>query len=274
MSRILIAHSPDSDDAFMFYALITGKVGCEQLEFEQILADIETLNQKALKGEYEVSAVSIHAYPYIADKYVLMNSGASMGYNYGPIVVSKEPMESLKGKKVAVPGKLTSAFLELKLYEEEFTPIFINFDRIIDAVDNEKVDAGLIIHEGQLTYRSKKLYKVVDLGEWWYEETGLPLPLGGNVIRKDIGKELMEKIALCVKKSILYAQSHEDEALEYAMKFGRGLRNQEAKKFVRMYVNEFTVDYGEKGREAVRLLLERGYERGLIPVKVEPEFIG
>lgn len=274
MTRIIVAHSPDSDDAFMFYALAEKKFDTGRLEFEHILGDIETLNQKALEGKYEVSAVSVHAYPYIAEKYALLTCGASMGYNYGPIVVSTRPLESLKKRKIGIPGKLTSAYLALKLYEDSFTPVVMDFDKILDAVNKNEVDAGLLIHEGQLTYKESNLHKIVDLGEWWYRETRLPLPLGANVIRKDLGWETMVEVASYIKKSILYALENEDEALDYALKFGRGLNREDARKFIKMYVNNLTVDCGIEGRKAIQLLLEKGYERGIITKKVEPEFVG
>ncbi len=273
MEKIVVAHSPDSDDAFMFYALAKGKIDTRGYKFEHVLSDIETLNQKALEGVYEVSAISIHAYPYVADKYALLRSGASMGYKYGPVVVSKSPIESVKGKRVAVPGKLTSAYLELMLYESDFTPVFMNFDDIIGAVEKGEIDAGLVIHEGQLTYEESHLHKVVDLGEWWYDETKLPLPLGGNVIRKDLGERSMREVSEHIKKAIIYSLEHEDEALDYALEFGRGLDREDARKFVKMYVNELTVDYGEDGQRAIELLLDRGYEEGILKEKVRVEFV-
>jgi 1,4-dihydroxy-6-naphthoate synthase len=273
MTKITVAHSPDSDDAFMFYPLAKGKIDTGDYEFDHVLSDIETLNHKALEGVYEVSAISIHAYPYVADKYALLRSGASMGYKYGPILLSKSPIESIKGKKIGVPGKLTSAYLELKLYEEEFTPVFMNFDEITNAVEREEIDAGLIIHEGQLTYEKEHLHKVVDLGEWWYDETGLPLPLGGNAIRKDLGEKAMKEVSEHLKNSIVYSLEHEDEALDYALEFGRGLSREDARKFVKMYVNELTVDLGEEGMKATELLLDMGHEKGIIKNKVKIEFV-
>ena len=272
MTGIIVAHSPDSDDAFMFYALAEGKIDTGRYKFGHVLSDIETLNQKALEGVYDVSAISIHAYPYVADRYALLRSGASMGYKYGPVLVSKSPIESIKGKRVAVPGKLTSAYLELQLFEEDFTPVFMNFDDIINAVEKGEIEAGLIIHEGQLTYEEKHLHKVVDLGEWWYEETGLPLPLGGNVIRKDLGDKMRE-VAEYIKKGIIYSLEHEDEALDYAMRFGGDLDRERIRKFVKMYVNEFTVDYGGEGERAIELLLDMGYEKGIIKKKARIEFV-
>ena len=255
MTRVTVAHSPDSDDAFMFYPLAEGKIDTGNYKFEHVLSDIETLNQRALEGVYEVSAISIHAYPYVADRYALLRSGASMGYKYGPVVVSKSPIESIKGKRVAVPGKLTSAYLELRLFEEDFTPVFMKFDDIINAVEKGEIEAGLVIHEGQLTYEEKHLHKVVDLGEWWYEETGLPLPLGGNVIRKDLGEKSMREVSEHIKKGIIYSLEHEDEALDYALEFGEGLDREGTRKFVKMYVNELTVDYVEEGQIAIEINL-------------------
>ncbi|WP_456474482.1 MqnA/MqnD/SBP family protein [Candidatus Pyrohabitans sp.] len=271
--RIVVAHSPDPDDAFMFYALATRRIESE-FEFVDVMADIETLNRRAMLGEYEVTAISIHAYPYLAERYALLNCGASMGDNYGPVVVARGELESLEGRRIAVPGKLTSAYLALKLYEKNFSPVEVPFDRIPEVVARGDVDAGLLIHEGQLTYTELGLAKVVDLGEWWHRETSLPLPLGGNAIRRDLGEEVMLKVASYLKESIRYAMEHEEEALEYALQFGRGLDMEKNRRFVRMYVNEYTLDYGEDGRRAVRLLLKKGYEKGILKKYVEPEFIG
>lgn len=270
---IRIAHSPDADDAFMFYALAKEKIQDERFVFEHILSDIETLNQKALQGFYEVTAISYHAYPYVQDKYVLMTCGGSIGENYGPVVVSREPLDakSLKGKKIAVPGKLTTARLVLKIFESEYDEVFMNFDEIMQAVKNGDVDAGLIIHEGQLTFDKEGLYSVVDLGRWWQEETGLPLPLGGNVIRRDIGEKV--DITSLIKQSIVYSIKHEDEALDYALGFGRGLDREDARRFVRMYVNERTIHLGEDGKKAAQLLLDRGYEAGVLPQRIELDWI-
>lgn len=262
---IRIAHSPDADDAFMFYALAKGIIVDERFEFEHILSDIETLNQKALDGVYEVSAISYHAYPYVADKYVLMTCGGSIGDNYGPIVVSREPVKDLKGKTVAVPGRLTTARLALLIYESNIKEVFMNFDVILSAVKSGDVDAGLIIHEGQLTYMQEGLELVVDLGKWWRDETGLPLPLGGNVVRRDIPEKM--DIAKLVYDSIKYAIEHEDEALDYALSFGRGLDREEARKFVRMYVNERTLHIGEDGMKAAQKLLDEAYRKGVIDKK-------
>jgi len=274
--KIRVAHSPDSDDAFMFYAINTKKIDTKGYEFIDILSDIETLNKEALKGTYEVSAISIHAFPYVADRYALLSSGASMGDNYGPMVVAKEefPVNELKNKKIAVPGTLTSAFLALKLFEPDINYIVIPFDQIIDAVKEGKVDAGLIIHEGQLTYQDEGLKCIVDLGKWWYEKTGgLPLPLGGNVIRKDLAIEAMKEISEILRESIKYSLAHRDEAVEYALKYARGMAKDKADKFIGMYVNDLTVDYGERGKKAIELFLKEAYEKKLVPILPEITFI-
>ncbi|MCS4541635.1 MAG: ABC transporter substrate-binding protein [Euryarchaeota archaeon] len=271
--KIRVAHSPDADDAFMFYALAEGKIDTNGIEFEHVLSDIQTLNQRAISGEYEVSAISIHAYPYVAVRYALMSCGGSVGYKYGPIVVSKRPLKTLKGKVIAIPGMLTTAYLILKLFEKNFTPKVIPFDQIIDEVSKGNVEAGLVIHEGQLFYADKKLYKFIDLGEWWYEETKLPLPLGGNIVRRDLGKETMEKVSRYVRESIKYSLEHREEALNYAIQFARGLGKEKASKFVSMYVNKFTIDYGKEGRKAISILLSKGYEEGIITNKVEVDFV-
>lgn len=275
MKEITVAHSPDSDDAFMFYALVNNKIDTGNLKFVNILGDIETLNRKAFDGIYDVTAISFHAYAYISDKYVLMPCGASMGIGYGPILVAKKefPPTHLKNFTVGVPGTLTSAFLILKIFEPDVKYKVIQFDKIIDAVLNGEVDAGLLIHEGQLTYSKSKLVKIIDFGQWWYEQTGLPLPLGGNVVKKELGVQLMKDISRCLYDSIKYALEHKEEALEYALRFARDMDNELADKFVGMYVNELTLDYGEDGRRAVQLFLDIGFERKLIPKKVEVEFI-
>ncbi|MGC9005986.1 MAG: MqnA/MqnD/SBP family protein [Sulfurihydrogenibium sp.] len=273
---VRIAHSPDSDDAFMFYAINQKKIDTKGYEFVDILSDIETLNKEALKGTYEVSAISIHAFPYVADKYALLSSGASMGDNYGPMVVSKEPFDvkELKNKKIAVPGTLTSAFLALRLFEPEVNYVVIPFDKIIEEVKAGNVDAGLIIHEGQLTYKDEGLTCIVDLGKWWYEKTGgLPLPLGGNVIRKDLGYTVMKEISEILRESIKYSLAHREEAVEYALKYARGMDKNKADKFIGMYVNDLTIDYGERGKKAIQLFLKEAYERGFIPVLPEITFV-
>ncbi|GAB6072855.1 ABC transporter substrate-binding protein [Venenivibrio stagnispumantis] len=276
--KIHIAHSPDSDDAFMFYAINTKKIDTKGYEFIDVLSDIETLNKEALKGRYEVSAISIHAFPLVADKYALLSSGASMGDNYGPIVVSKEDIkpEDLINKKIAVPGLLTSAFLALSLFlgTKDFNYEVMPFDKIIDAVKEGKVDAGLIIHEGQLTYKDEGLKEVIDLGKWWYEKTdGLPLPLGGNVIRKDLGEKVMKEISEILKESIKYSLTHREEAVDYALKFARGMNKEKADKFIGMYVNDLTVDYGERGKKAIEIFLKEAYEKGLIENLPKIEFV-
>ncbi len=273
--RITVAHSPDSDDAFMFYALARGKIRDPELEFNHVLEDIQSLNQRALRGEYEVTAVSFHAYAYLADRYALLPHGASMGDGYGPMVVTREACrpDELRGKRIAVPGTLTTAALTLRLWDPDLQHVVIPFDQIMDAVTAGTVDAGLIIHEGQVTYGTLGFHKVVDLGEWWLRETGLPLPLGGNVIRKDLGQTLMRRLSHLLRESIRYALAHREEALDYAMQFGRNMDRRLADRFVGMYVNDLTLDYGERGRAAVRRLLALGHERGIIPHRVEVEFV-
>ncbi|MFN7064896.1 MAG: menaquinone biosynthesis family protein [Aquificaceae bacterium] len=266
--KIRIAHSPDSDDAFMFYALTTGKIDTEGLQIEHVLADIETLNREALRGTYEVSAISLHAYPYVADKYLVLPSGGSVGEGYGPIVVSREGIDSLKGKKIGIPGRLTTAYLVLKLYEQDFKEVVMPFDRIMDEVEKGVVDAGLVIHEGQLSYLDRGFEKIVDLGSWWQEKRGLPLPLGCNVVRKDLGGQVIRKIERLMRESIKYALENEYEALEFAREYARDIKEDRDKiyRFVSMYVNHRTLDYGEDGRKAIRLLLQLGIERGIINV--------
>src|SRR5437867_16424 len=272
---IHVAHSPDSDDAFMFYALATRKIDTGDLNYIHLLNDIETLNRKAIEGEFEVSAVSFHAYAYMADKYALLSCGASMGRNYGPIVVSGKPMrpESLPEKTVAIPGALTTAFLALRLFAPAVQFHVVPFDKILDQVHMGKFDAGLLIHEGQLTYREKGLYKVLDLGEWWLERTGLPLPLGGNVIKRDLGEKVMKQVAQDIRKSIQYGLAHREAARAYALQFARGVDPQRVDRFIGMYVNELTLDYGAEGQEAVRRLLDEAYSKNLIPKPVAVEFI-
>ena len=272
---IHVAHSPDSDDAFMFYALAEGKVDTEGLAYVHELQDIETLNQRAMRGELEVSAVSIHAYAYIADRYALLPHGSSMGDRYGPRLVARHPMSraEVRGRRIAIPGPLTTAYLALRLYEPDFEPVPMAFDRIEEAVAGGEVELGLLIHEGQLTYGEQGLHLVADMGEWWFGETGLPLPLGGNVIRRDLGPELTRKISRHLRTSIAHSLEHREHALDHAMRFARGLDRAKADTFVGMYVNDWTLDYGPRGREAVRLLLQRGVEAGVIPRAVEVEFV-
>ena len=272
---IRVSHSPDSDDAFMFYALAEGKVDTQGITYVHELQDIETLNQRALRGELDVTAVSIHAYAYLADRYVLLPHGASMGDRYGPRLVARQPAsrQDIRGKRVAIPGLLTSAYLALRLFEPEFEAVPTPFDQIEDAVANGHVDLGLIIHEGQLTYREMGLHLVMDLGEWWFEVTGLPLPLGGNVVKKSLGGDLIRSISRHLRDSIEYSLGHREQALDHAMKYARGLDRPEADAFVGMYVNQWTLDYGERGREAVRTFLDRGAAAGVIPNKVAVEFV-
>ncbi|MHB1861858.1 MAG: menaquinone biosynthesis family protein [Gemmatimonadaceae bacterium] len=276
MTRTIhVAHSPDSDDAFMFYALAEGKIDTEGLTYVHELQDIESLNQRALRAELEVTAVSIHAYAYLSDRYALLPHGASIGDRYGPRLVARTPMtrDDLRGKRIAIPGFKTTAYLALRLYQPEFEPVAIPFDQIEDAVLDGRAEVGLLIHEGQLTFGDRGLHLVQDLGEWWYQETGLPLPLGGNVVRKDLGTALIRQVSRHLKASIAYALDHRDGALDHAMKYARGLERSKADTFVGMYVNDWTLDYGDRGRQAVRLLLERGVESGIIPAPVQVEFV-
>ena len=273
--RIHVAHSPDSDDAFMFYALADGRIDTEGLEYVHELQDIETLNQRAMRGELEVTAVSIHAYAYLSDRYALLPHGASMGDRYGPRLVGRAPATrtDVRGKRIAIPGPLTSAYLALRLYEPDFQPVPTPFDEIEDRVADGEVDLGLLIHEGQLTFAERGLHLIVDLGEWWFGETGLPLPLGGNVVRKDLGTELTRKISKHLRASIAYGLQHRSMALDHAMQYARGLDRSKADTFVGMYVNDWTLDYGERGRAAVRLFLERGVAEGFISRPVTVEFV-
>ena len=272
--HISIAHSPDSDDAFMFYGLASGGVPTGGFEVEHVLSDIESLNRAAFEGRYEVTAVSFHAYAHLTNRYVLLPHGASMGDRYGPVVVArKDGPSSVAGTKIAVPGTLTTAFLALRLYEPTVEYEVMPFDRIQEAVQAGEAQAGLLIHEGQLTYADDGLKKLVDLGEWWAERTGgLPLPLGGNVIRRDLGPDNIGRISKLLHDSIAYGLGHRAEALEYAMRFGRGLDRAKADRFVGMYVNQLTLEYGERGRSAVKLLLGEAYQRGLIAEKPVVEF--
>jgi 1,4-dihydroxy-6-naphthoate synthase len=272
--RITVAHSPDSDDAFMFYGLASGAVDTGGVEVEQVLSDIETLNRAAFEGKYEVTAVSFHAYAHLADTYALLPHGASMGDNYGPIVVAKDPsVNGVKGRKIAIPGTLTTAYLTLRIYEPDFEYVIVPFDQIEAFVADGKADAGLLIHEGQLTYAENGLRKIVDLGEWWSARTGgLPLPLGGNIIRRDLGPDMIRKISTLLHDSIAYALSHRQEAVEYAQQFGRGLDKDRTDTFVGMYVNDLTLGYGERGRQGVERLMQEAFEKGLIPKRVPVEF--
>ena len=274
--EITIAHSPDSDDAFMFYGLATNKVRVPGLRFTHALCDIETLNRKAMEGIYDVTAISFHAYPYIQENYALLSSGGSVGEGYGPMIVALRPLtqSEVKRKRIAVPGTLTTAYLLLQLFAPEVETEVVPFDQIIPQVLEGKQEAGLIIHEGQLSYSKSGLQRVVDLGRWWQEVTGLPLPLGGNAIRRSLGPELMASIATALRDSIQYALDHREEALAYAMQFARDLDPQLADKFVGMYVNQRTLDYGPDGREAVHRLLDMGHKAGVIPHPARVEFVG
>ncbi len=273
--EIRVAHSPDSDDAFMFYALAEERLRTGTYRFSHTLQDIESLNRKALQGEYEITAISFHAYVYIADKYILLPCGASMGDRYGPMVVARAALkqDELRGKKIAIPGTMTTAYLTLKLHQPDFDAVVVPFDQIMSAVRDGAADAGLLIHEGQLTYSNYQLHKIVDLGEWWHQNTGLPLPLGGNVVRRDLGIENIREIAQLLRASIQYALDHRDEALEYAMKYARDLDKKTADRFVGMYVNERTLSYGPDGQRAVQVLFDRAYEAGLIPKRITAEFV-
>lgn len=275
VAEIVCAHSPDSDDAYMFYALATGKVRSQLVEFRHLLGDIQTLNQKAREGEYELTAVSYHAYPYIADKYALMASGSSVGDGYGPMVVALMPMpvSELKGKRIAVPGKLTTAYLTLRLMQPDFEAVVVPFDQILDAVRHRQADAGLVIHEAQLTHIRGGFHTVVDLGRWWKEKYGLPLPLGANVLRRGLSNEVVRECCRMMRDSIQYALDHREEALAYAMQFARDLEVAQAEKFVGMYVNHFTVDCGDLVPQAAQKLLDLGHEAGLIPHRVSLEFV-
>ena len=273
--QIHVAHSPDSDDAFMFYALANGLIDTEGLEYVHELQDIETLNQRAMRAELEVTAVSIHAYAYLSDRYALLPHGASMGDRYGPRLVGRSPgsRADVKGKRVAIPGPLTSAYLALKLYEPDFLPVPTPFDQIEDRVVDGDVDLGLLIHEGQLTFAERGLHLLADMGEWWFSDTGLPLPLGGNVVRKDLGVDLTKKISRHLRASIAYGLQHRKHALDHAMQYARGLDRAKADTFVGMYVNDWTLDYGERGRQAVKLFLDRGVSSGMITRPVNVEFV-
>ena len=277
MEQIRIGHSPDSDDAFMFYALAKKLIPTNGFEVVHVIEDIESLNKRALNSELEVTAISIHAYAYVSQDYALMPCGASIGDRYGPIVVSTSPIDlhDLSGKRIAIPGEMTTAYLTLQLFEPDFIPEVVPFDQILDHVKQGKSDAGLIIHEGQLTYQSQGFNKIIDLGEWWHQETDLPLPLGANVIRRDLGSETIRKITALLKQSIQYSLSHRQEGLEYAMVYARDMESDStlADRFVGMYVNDYTLDYGQRGRAGVHELLSRGYQSGIIKSPVEIDFV-
>lgn len=272
---ISCAHSPDADDAFMFYALATRRLRSPKVRFQHILEDIQSLNEKALRGEYELTALSYHAYPFVADKYVLLRSGSSVGDGYGPLIVSGARLqpEELKNARVAVPGKLTTAFLVLKIFEPSVEVVEVPFDQIIEKVRSREVEAGVVIHEGQLTYAKAGVYKVLDLGAWWKERFGLPLPLGANAIRRDLPPEVIQECARLIRQSIEYALKNREEALRYAMQFARDLENELADQFVGMYVNHYTVELDEKAMEAAQRLIDMGFELGLIPQRTRLEFV-
>jgi 1,4-dihydroxy-6-naphthoate synthase len=273
--KITIAHSPDSDDAFMFYGLARGGVPTGGLEITHVLTDIETLNRHAQEGRHEVTAISFHAYPYVADRYALMPCGGSIGDGYGPLLVAREPMDAgaIAGKTVAVPGTLTSAWLALRLFAPDVATRVVPFDRILDEVREGRADVGLVIHEGQLTYGGQGLFKVLDLGEWWKGETGLPLPLGGNAVRRDLGPETMARLTRLVRETVRHSLAHRAEALEYAMTFARGMDPKVADRFVGMWVNDMTVEMGERGKRAVQTFLDRGFEKGLVPRRTVVDFV-
>lgn len=272
---ITVAHSPDSDDAFMFYGLATNKLETDGIKFEHTLKDIQSLNEDAKNGVFDVTAISFHAYAYVADKYALLPHGASIGDKYGPIVVAKEPRraDEIGDMKIAIPGELTSAFLALRLFNSKFEYKVYPFDQIIDAVQKGEVDGGLLIHEGQLFYKELGFDKVLDLGEWWHEKTGLPLPMGGNAIKRELGQDLMKQVSRHLHRSIMYSIENREDALQYAMQFARDMAPEVADRFVAMWVNDLTLDYGDRGKEGVRRLLDEGWKAGIIPHKVEVEFV-
>ena len=273
--KLSLAHSPDSDDAFMFYGLARGKVDTGGLEIEHVLGDIESLNRAAGEGRHEVTAISFHAYPYVAERYALMPCGGSIGDGYGPLVVGREGIarEEIGDRLVAVPGTLTTAYLALKLFAPDARTRVVPFDRVLEEVSEGRADLGLVIHEGQLTYGGSGLHKVLDLGAWWKDETGLPLPLGGNAVRRDLGPEMMARLTRLVRETVRYSLDHRREALEYAMGFARGMAPGIADRFVGMWVNEMTLDCGERGRRAIQTLLDRGHQAGIIPDRVEADFV-
>src|SRR5688572_11002070 len=275
LREIVCAHSPDSDDAFMFYGLATRKIRSRLVNFRHVLSDIETLNQKAREGVYELTAISYHAYPYVAEKYALMASGSSIGDNYGPMIVANASIEpaGLKGKRIAIPGKLTTAYLAFKLYQPDFEAVVVPFDKIIEAVEEKSVDAGLVIHEAQLTYAKGGFHKIVDLGVWWKQKYNLPLPLGANALLRSLPDDVKSECSRMMRESIQYALDNRQQALQYAMEFARDMEPALADKFVGMYVNHYTVDCGEDVPKAAQLLLDLGYEAGIIPHKIKVEFV-
>ena len=273
--RLSLAHSPDSDDAFMFYGLASGNVPSPGLEIEHVLSDIETMNRRAMEGTHEITAISFHAYPHVADKYRLMPCGGSIGDGYGPLVVAREPLapQDIVRHEVAVPGTLTTAYLALRLFAPSVRTRVVPFDQILEEVRSGRAGAGLVIHEGQLTFSGQGLHKVLDLGEWWKRETALPLPLGGNAVRRTLGPELMRTLTRLVRETVRYSLDHREEALRHAMSFARGMERGVADRFVGMWVNEMTLDCGERGRRAVQTLLDRGHEAGVIPRRVRADFV-
>jgi len=273
--KISLAHSPDSDDAFMFYGLASGHVPSDGLEIEHVLSDIETLNRRAIEGRHEITAISFHAYPYVAERYRLMPCGGSIGDGYGPLVVAPQPLrrEEIAGRVVAVPGTLTTAYLALKLFAPGVQTVVVPFDEVFDAVRSGRADLALVIHEGQLTFAGAGFHKVLDLGAWWKDETGLPLPLGGNAVRRDLDPALARRLTSLVRETVRYSLAHREAALEYAMKFARGMETGIADRFVGMWVNEMTIDCGERGRRAVQELLDRGAAAGVIPQRVIADFV-
>jgi len=273
--KVSLAHSPDSDDAFMFYGLARGKVATDGLEIVHVLKDIQTLNEEARVGRHEVTAISFHAWPHVADTYALMPCGGSIGDGYGPLLVAREPLRpsDLAGRVVAVPGTLTTAYLALRLFAADAETRVVPFDRILEEVREGRVDVGLIIHEGQLTFGGHGLHKVLDLGAWWKEQTGLPLPLGANAVRRDLGDDMMRRLTRIVRDTVRYSLAHRREALDYALGFARGMDPAVADRFVGMWVNDMTIDCGERGRQAVQTLLDRGHAAGVIPRAVRAEFV-
>ncbi len=272
---VVCAHSPDSDDAYMFYGLATKKIRSKLVNFRHVLDDIQTLNKKAMVGEYELTAISYHAYPYVADKYFVMASGSSVGDGYGPVIVSSRPMtpEDLKGKRIAIPGRMTTAFLTLSIFQPDFIPVEVPFDKILDVVKDGAADAGLVIHEAQLTYARGGFHQIIDLGKWWKKTQGMPLPLGCNILRRDLEPEIRNECCRLMRESIQYALDNHEEALTYAMQFARDMEADLATKFVGMYVNHYTVDAGELIPRAAQQLLDMGHDIGLIPNRVKLEFI-
>lgn len=274
-TEIICAHSPDSDDAFMFYALATKKIRSRLVNLRHVLEDIQTLNRKAGEGAYELTAISYHAYPYVADKYVLMASGSSVGDGYGPVVISSHPFspEEIKGKRIAIPGKLTTAYLALKLFEPDFEEVVLPFDQIVDAVQEHSVDAGIVIHEAQLTYGKSGFHTILELGKWWKKTYDLPLPLGANALLRSLPHDVQSECCRLMRESIQYALDHNEEALNYALQFARDMEPRLAEKFIGMYVNHYTVDCGDVVPRAAQKMLDMGFEAGLIPNKVQVEFV-